>query len=84
VVYANAHSRINSLYHFSLFESICLFYKTSLLPYNHFQIGGGMIAFYGCALLNKNTVWPMPLFLFLNTQTMRVQSITRNSIAMLH
>jgi hypothetical protein len=29
VVYANAHSRINSLYHFSLFENICLSYKTS-------------------------------------------------------
>jgi hypothetical protein len=40
-----------SLYCFSLFEGICLFYKTSLLACNHFQIGGGaggvMIAFYG-------------------------------------
>jgi hypothetical protein len=33
VVYANA---------LSLFESICLFYKTSLLACNHFQIGGGV------------------------------------------
>jgi hypothetical protein len=29
VVYASAHIRINSLYHFSLYENICLFYKTS-------------------------------------------------------
>jgi hypothetical protein len=28
-VYANAHSRINSLYHFSLYKNICLFCKTS-------------------------------------------------------
>jgi hypothetical protein len=56
-VYANAHSRINSLYHFSLYEHICLSYKTSLLAYNHFQIGGGvMIAFYSWALLNKNNL----------------------------
>jgi hypothetical protein len=29
-----------SLYRFSLFESICLFYKTSLLACNRFQIWG--------------------------------------------
>jgi hypothetical protein len=31
VVYANAHSRINSLDYFPLYENICLSYKTSLL-----------------------------------------------------
>jgi hypothetical protein len=37
-----------SLYCFSLFESFCLFYKTSLLACNHFQIWGGVtIEFYG-------------------------------------
>jgi hypothetical protein len=38
-----------SLYHFSLFENICLFYKTSLLACICFQIWGlGLtIAFYG-------------------------------------
>jgi hypothetical protein len=41
VVYANAHCRINSLYHFSLYENVCLSYKTSLLPCNHLQIWGG-------------------------------------------
>jgi hypothetical protein len=47
VVYANAHTSINSLYHFSSYENICLSYKTSLLACllaiicNHFQIGGG-------------------------------------------
>jgi hypothetical protein len=41
VVYANAHGRINSLYHFSSYENICLSYKTSSLACNHFQIGGG-------------------------------------------
>jgi hypothetical protein len=36
-----AHELDGRLYHFSLFESICLFYKTSLLSCNHFQIWGG-------------------------------------------
>jgi hypothetical protein len=31
-----------SLYCFSLFESICLFYKKNLLACNCFQIGGGV------------------------------------------
>jgi hypothetical protein len=30
-----------SLYHFYLYENICLFYITSLLACNHFQMGGG-------------------------------------------
>jgi hypothetical protein len=50
VVYANAHSRINRLYQYSLQENICLSYKTSLPACNHFQFVGGeglMIAFYG-------------------------------------
>jgi hypothetical protein len=41
LVYAKAHSRINSLYHFSIYQNICLSYKTSSLACNHFQIGGG-------------------------------------------
>jgi hypothetical protein len=53
VVYANEHSSARklggSLYRFSLFESICLFYKTRLLACNRFQIWGG-----GDASLNKN------------------------------
>jgi hypothetical protein len=54
VVYANAHSRNISLFHFSLYENICLFYKTCLLACNHFQLGGGVtIAFYGWALLKN-------------------------------
>jgi hypothetical protein len=40
-LYANAHCRINSLYHFSLHKNICLSYKTSSLACNHFQIWGG-------------------------------------------
>jgi hypothetical protein len=37
-----AHKLGGSLYRFSLFGSICLFYKTSLLASNCFQIGGGV------------------------------------------
>jgi hypothetical protein len=59
-----------SLYYFSLFESIfllfesiCSFYKTSLLAWNCFQFfffGRGLtIAFYGRASLNK-THHPIP------------------------
>jgi hypothetical protein len=41
VVYANAHSRINSMYQFSLNENIYLSHKTSSIACNHFQIWGG-------------------------------------------
>jgi hypothetical protein len=50
VVYANAHSRINSLHHFSSYENVCLSYTTtSSLACNFSKFGGGagfMIAFY--------------------------------------
>jgi hypothetical protein len=47
-MHSTARKLGGSLYWFPLFESICLFYKTSLLACNSFQIGGGlMIAFYG-------------------------------------
>jgi hypothetical protein len=44
------HELSGSLYHFSLFENICLFYKTSSLAYDHLGGnlgGGGGGAFYG-------------------------------------
>jgi hypothetical protein len=43
VVYANAASKLGgSRFRFSLFESICFFFKTSLLACNHFQIWRGV------------------------------------------
>jgi hypothetical protein len=48
------HELGGSLYSFSLFESTCLLYKTSLLAcLQSFPNGGGTIAFYGLPLLNK-------------------------------
>jgi hypothetical protein len=38
VVYANVRSGIDSLYHFSLYENICLSYKTSSLACNYMAV----------------------------------------------
>jgi hypothetical protein len=56
---AHACELCGSLYHCSLFESICLFYKTSSLASNHFQIwgvdgGDDSILWLSFSLLNKN------------------------------
>jgi hypothetical protein len=39
--YSYACELCGGLYHFSLYENICLFYKTSLLACIFFPIGGG-------------------------------------------
>jgi hypothetical protein len=42
-VHTAARKLYGSLYHFSLFENIGLFYETSLLACNCFQIWGGWV-----------------------------------------
>jgi hypothetical protein len=55
VVYANAHSIINSLYHFYLYKIfVCLIKQACLLAIISKFEGGGTIACYGLASLNIN------------------------------